>query len=59
MNLIQHKCQNCAAVLLPQNDGRWKCRNCGSMYDVETVEKHTKQMQELFDREEAIAAARK
>ncbi len=49
MEYIQHNCKNCGGVLNPQSDGRWKCRNCGTVFDVETAEKHTRQMQEMFD----------
>jgi uncharacterized Zn finger protein (UPF0148 family) len=49
MEMTQHKCKNCAGVLLEQPNGRWKCRNCGSEFDVETVEKQTKRLEEMFD----------
>lgn len=49
MEMTQHKCKNCAGMLVEQPNGRWKCRNCGSEFDVETVEKQTKRLEEMFD----------
>lgn len=49
MEMIQHKCKNCAGALIEQPNGLWKCRNCGSEFDIQTVEKQTKQLQEMFD----------
>ncbi|MBE6589778.1 MAG: NINE protein [Ruminococcaceae bacterium] len=49
MELVQHHCKNCGGSLEPFGEGRLKCPHCGSTYDVQSAEKNTKQMQELFD----------
>ena len=35
--------------MFPFSDDKLKCQNCGTLYDVQSAEKHTKQMRELFD----------
>ena len=49
MELVQHHCRNCGGALHPYAEDKLKCQNCGSVYDVESAQKHTKQMRELFD----------
>ncbi len=49
MELVQHHCRNCGGALLPHSEEKLKCQNCGTLYDVQSAEKHTRQMRELFD----------
>ncbi len=48
MELIDHLCKNCGGDLLSDGDG-YKCRYCGTHFDVQTAEAYTRSMQELFD----------
>ena len=56
MELTQHRCKNCGGTLEPFREGKLKCSHCASLFDVESAEKNTKKMQQLFDdvKQEAI-----
>lgn len=56
MEITQHRCKNCGGNLEPFREGKLKCSHCGGLFDVQSAEKHTKQMQQLFDdvKQEAI-----
>ena len=61
MAFYEKSCKNCGGDLNQIGDGQFKCAYCGSVFAVETVEKHMEELHRLFgdSKLEAISNARK
>ena len=49
MEFTEHRCRNCGGQLSQQEDRRWRCPYCSSVFEEKSAEKHTEDMSKLFD----------
>lgn len=61
MDFTEHRCRNCGGQLAQQEDKRWRCPYCASVFEDASTEKHTEDMGKLFDqaKQETISNLRR